>query len=109
MELTGNFNQDIIDLHRAKQLSEDFKLLHYEIKKEDQTKEAVSKAEKEYFRQNIQGLAISRKLSLVSQWSLRYQASSTYDIRRNSNAFVADRKLWRWIDRCLSFEGKSED
>ena len=98
-----NHDQGISEFFRSRQSSQQYILLRNELREDDQTREKVDRREKEYFRDDIQRLAIARKLTLVSQWSLRYHESSlTYGIRRNnSNIFVADKTLWKWIDSCL--------
>lgn len=47
-------------------------------------------------------LTVAKKLMLNSQWSCRYQQSASHDIRKNMPAvFIADTRLWKWIDRCI--------
>ena len=98
----GNHDQSISELFRSKQSSQRYTSLRDELEKDDQTIEQVARLEKEYFRDEIWRLAIARKLTLVSQWSLRYHTSLAHGIRGNSNIFVADKKLWAWIDNCLA-------
>lgn len=97
----GNHDQDISDLFRSRQSSQQYIRLHDELKEDDQTTEQVARLEREYFRDDVSGLAIARKLTLVSQWSLRYHSSLAHGIRGNGHVFVADKKLWTWIDNCL--------
>lgn len=97
----GSRDQSISDFFRSRQSSQQYVLLHNELKKDDQTTEQMNRLEKEYFRDDIWRLAIARKLTLVSQWSLRYHKPSAHEIRKNGNIFVADKKLWAWIDNCL--------
>lgn len=77
--------------------------LHDKLKGEDAPGQQVT----QYFRRDICGLVISRKLTLVSQWSLRYQEPCARGIRRNGIIFVADSKLWQWIDKCHSQVAKT--
>lgn len=60
---------------RSRQSSQQYILLRNELKEDDQTTERVARLEKEYFRDNTWRLAIARKLTLVSQWTLRYHQS----------------------------------
>lgn len=98
---TGNHDQDISELFRSRQSSQQYVSLHKELKEDDQTTEQVARVEREYFRDEVWRLAIARKLTLVSQWSLRYHQSLAHGIRGNGNIFVVDKKLWAWIDNCL--------
>jgi len=100
-ELVGNYNQDMATFFRSRQSSKKYISLHNELKEEDQTAEQVTKMEREYFRNDVWRLAVSRKLTLVSQWSSRYHEPWTHGIRSNGNVFVADKKLWAWISKCL--------
>ena len=97
----GNHDQDISEFFRSRQSSQQYISLRNELKEDDQTTEQVARLEREYFRDDIWRLAIARKLTLISQWSLRYHRSLTHGIRGNGNIFVADKKLWAWIDNCL--------
>ena len=99
-DLTKSCDQDVANIFHSKQSSAQYISLHRELKEEDQTKERVAKLESAYFRDDWR-LAVSRKLSLVSQWSLRYCEPQASGIRRNSSVFVADKKLWIWINECL--------
>lgn len=94
-------HQGISEFFRSRQSSEQYILLRNELKEDDQTSEKVARLEREYFRDDIWRLTIARKLTLVSQWSLRYHKSLAHGIRDNGNIFVADKKLWAWIGNCL--------
>ena len=100
-DATGNHDQDISEFFRSRQSSQQYISLHKELKEDDQTTEQVARVEREYFRDEVWRLAIARKLTLMSQWSLRYHQSLAHGIRGNGNIFVADKKLWAWIDNCL--------
>ncbi|MCJ1231354.1 hypothetical protein MMC12_008031 [Toensbergia leucococca] len=102
-DLVGGYSQDMVEFFRSKQSSKDCIALHRELKEDDQTTEQVARLERAYFRDIALRLAISRKLTLVSQWSNRYGESGTRGIRSNGNVFVADKRLWSWIDSCLIF------
>ena len=97
----GSYDRDISEFFRARQSSQQYVLLYNELKEDDQTTEQVARLEREYFRDDVLRLTIARKLTLVSQWSLRYHESLGHGIRGNGNIFVADQKLWTWIDNCL--------
>lgn len=101
-ELSKSYNQDVAALFHLKQSSAQYISLHSELEKEDQTKERVATLESSYFRDDWR-LAISRKLTLVSQWSSRYREPQASGIRRNSSVFVADKRLWAWINACLKW------
>ena len=97
----GNHDQGISEFFRSRQSSQQYISLRNELRADDQTIEQVARLEREYFRDDIWRLTIARKLTLVSQWSLRYHKSLAHGIRGNGNIFVADKKLWTWIDTCL--------
>ena len=99
-DLTKSCDQDVAAIFQLKQSSAQYIALHSELEKEDQTKERVATLESAYFRDDWR-LAISRKLTLVSQWSSRYREPQASGIRRNSSVFVADKRLWAWINECL--------
>ena len=99
-DLSHSCDQDITAIFHSKQSLAQYVSLHSELKKEDQTKERVATLESAYFRDDWR-LAVSRKLTLVSQWSSRYREPQASGIRRNSSVFVADRRLWAWINGCL--------
>ena len=97
----GSYDQDISEFFCSRQSSQQYISLYKGLKKDDQTMEQVARVEREYFRDEVWRLAIARKLTLVSQWSLRYHRSLAHGIKGNGNIFVADKKLWAWIDNCL--------
>ena len=97
-DLLGNSSQSAAELFRSKQTLQKYKLLHRELKEDDQTKKQIAKLESEYFGNDLERLAISRKLTLVSEWSSRYCEPR---IRSNSNTFIADKRLWNWIRNSL--------
>ncbi len=96
-----NHDQDISEFFRSRQSSQQYISLRNELKEDDQTTEQVARLKREYFRDDIWRLTIARKLTLISQWSLRYHRSLAHEIRDNDNIFVANKKLWAWIDNCL--------
>ena len=97
----GNHDQSILEFFLSKQSSQEYVTLRNELMEDDQSTVQMAILEREYFHDDVWRLTLARKLTLVSQWSLRYQVSRAHGIRSNSNIFVADRKLWRWIDSCL--------
>ncbi len=97
----GNHDQSISEFFRSRQSSQQYIVLRNELKEDDQTTEQVARLEREYFRDDIRRLTIARKLTLVSQWSLRYHKSLAHGIRGNGDISVADQKLWAWMDSCL--------
>ncbi len=100
-ESIGNYDQEMAEFFRSMQSSKKYSSLHTELEEDDQTTLQVAELEGEYFGKDVWRLAISRKLTLVSEWSSRYHEPCTYGIRSNGNVFVADKKLWAWIDNCL--------
>lgn len=99
-DLAENNGQAMADFFHTKQSSEQYISLYSELRTEDQTLERVATLERRYFRDDVWRLAVSRKLILVSQWSSRYREPQN-GIRRNSSVFIAEAKLWAWIDNCL--------
>ena len=95
-------DQDVLELFGSKQSLEQYITLHDELKEEDTSAEQIAVVERNHFREGVLELAISRKLSMISEWSLRYSKPAARNIRRNGTAFIADKKLWLWIDQCLS-------
>ena len=98
----GPYDQDISGLFTSRQCLQQYVVLRDELKEEDAPAEQVALSERQYFREDVCGLAISRKLTLISEWSSRYGRPRACGIRRNGSIFVADRKLWLWIDKCLN-------
>jgi len=101
LDSIGNHDRGISEFFRSRQSSQQYISLRNELKEDDQGIEQVARLEREYFRDDIWRLTIARKLTLVSQWSLRYHKPSAHGIRGNGNIFVADKKLWAWIGNCL--------
>jgi hypothetical protein len=97
----GPHDQDVSELFTSRQSLEQYIALHNKLKEEDTPAKQVALSERQYFREDNWGLAVSRKLTLVSEWSLRYGKPLARGIRRNGSIFVADKKLWLWIDKCL--------
>jgi hypothetical protein len=71
------------------------------LKEDDEATTQVAKLEKQYFHDDVCRLTVSRKLTMVSQWSLRYNESMVHGFRGNGNVLVADKKLWAWNGNCL--------
>ncbi|KAL8875970.1 MAG: hypothetical protein Q9198_005750 [Flavoplaca austrocitrina] len=94
-------DQDMLSFFRSMQTSDKYQSIQKELVDEDPTAEEVAWKERRCHGNDVQGLAISRKLTLVSEWSSRYTPACERGIRRNGSVFVADKKLWRWIDSCL--------
>lgn len=68
----GDDDQDVEDVFRSKQSSRKYITLYSELKEEDQTPDQVAKHERDYDSGDEMGKTISRKLTLVSQWTSRY-------------------------------------
>lgn len=94
-------SQDLSELFASSQCLKQYIKLHDKLREEDAPGHKVALCETQYFGQDVCGLALSRKLTLISEWSLRYQHPRARGIRRNGSVFVADRKLWLWIDKCI--------
>lgn len=77
--------------------------LHADMKEEDRPSEISER--KHFIRRSQVDLTVSRKLTLVSQWALRYNQSTSPGLRPTSAAFIAEKTLWNWIDRCLMAHG----
>ena len=97
-DLIGKSSQSTAELFGSNQTLQKYQLLHRELKEDDQTEAQIAKLEREYFGNDVRGLAISRKLSLISEWSSRYYKPR---LRSNSNPFIADKRLWNWIRHSL--------
>jgi hypothetical protein len=97
----GHNYYDMLILFKSKQSSEQYARLRDRLKEDDQPAETVAEFERQYFRKDVLGLQISRKLSLVSEWSSRYGKPFSEGIRGHGNAFVADKRLWIWIEQCI--------
>jgi len=99
-ELIRSHDQDMADFFHSKQSSKNYISLYSELKEDDQTTEQIARLERGYFHDDVWRRTISRKLTLVSQWSSRYQEPRAHGIRSNGCVFVADKKLWSWIGSC---------
>jgi len=99
-DLIRSYDQDMADFFHSKQSSKNYISLHNELKEDDQTTEQIARLERDYFHDDVWRQTISRKLTLVSQWSSRYQEPRAHGIRSNGCVFVADKKLWSWIGGC---------
>ncbi|KAI4156828.1 MAG: hypothetical protein L6R39_000994 [Caloplaca ligustica] len=114
-EITAGFDRGVAEIVRVKLSSTELISLRKELMEDDQTAEQVAEAESRYFldrdrrstglewqylHNNTWRETLARKLTLVSQWTSRYHEGQNR-IRYNGNTFVADRRLWRWIDDCL--------
>lgn len=95
----GDLN--ILTFFQSKQSSNHYIQLHDEVKQYDEPAERIEKEETEYFQNDTTSLAISRKLTLVSEWTVRYSHPHVHGIRHNGTVFVADKKLWVWISKFL--------
>lgn len=96
--LIGPKDKKIVDVFRIKQAMPHYRLLYMEMKEEDQSEEQNSRFEDQYFKGRSElEISISKKLTLVSEWYPRYDEPSS-QIRHSGDVFVADRKLWRWIE-----------
>lgn len=78
--------------------------VHQELKEDDESAKQVAESESQYFKGDVSRLAVSRKLTLLAQWSSPDRRSLASGIRSNSKAFVADKKLWKWMENCLEKE-----
>ncbi len=106
-ESIENYDQEMTEFFRSMQSSKKYSSLHIELKKDDQTMLQVTELKRKYFDKDVWRLTILRKLTLVFKWSSRYHEPCTYEIRSNDNVFVANKKLWAWIDKCLEFKPHS--
>ena len=97
-DLDRSHDQDMLEFFHSKQSTKNYITLHSELKTEDQTLEHIARLERDYFGGDVYSLAIARKLTLVSQWSSRYHEPMEHSVRTNGNMFVADRRLWTWLD-----------
>ena len=91
----------IRDKFRTMQVSDQYIAMYEKLREEDQSAEQVARFERDYFGDDMDRLAISRKLTLVSQCSFTNKRSVAQGIRAHGRAFVADKKLWKWVERCL--------
>lgn len=92
---------EFFDAFRAKQSMPYYRRLYEEMKREDEPAEQISRFEQQYFKIRSElDITISKKLALVSDWHPRYDMPRA-QIRRSGDVFVADRRLWHWIDAWL--------
>ncbi|KAL8791487.1 MAG: hypothetical protein Q9213_000104 [Squamulea squamosa] len=98
-DATGSCDQG--GFFRSMQSSEKYVSLQRELAEDDPTAQEMNRKEKRCLGDDVQGLAISRKLTMVSEWSSRYNLAYQQGIRRNGSIFVADKRLWKWIACCL--------
>ncbi|KKZ64062.1 hypothetical protein EMCG_01632 [[Emmonsia] crescens] len=99
-QMSDQNNLDFLTFFRSKQASDHYLQLHKEMKQEDYPSDLEQ--ETGYFKRDIVSLTVSRKLTLVSEWTCRYQKQDPKGLRRNGNTFVADDKLWKWVLESLS-------
>ncbi|KAL8796595.1 MAG: hypothetical protein Q9182_007325 [Xanthomendoza sp. 2 TL-2023] len=100
-EATGSGEPEMLSFFRSMQTSEKYVSLQKELAEDDATASELVSKEWRCIGSNMKSLAISRKLTLVSEWSTRYSKPGKHSVRRHSSVFVADKKLWTWIDCCL--------
>lgn len=86
---------------RPRQLLRHYDALHSALKEEDKQASEVALSESRYFRTDVRGLSIARKLDLVSGWFSRYNELTTEGLRKHSEIFVADNRLWKWIQQSV--------
>ncbi|KAI1935728.1 hypothetical protein LOZ12_004424 [Ophidiomyces ophidiicola] len=106
-QLSDQNNVDFLTFFRLKESSDHYLQLHKEMRQYDEPPDVTKKQEIELSQRDMLGLTVSRKLSLVSEWTSRYRKDDTQGIRRNGGHFVADDKLWRWILNSLEQAGLS--
>ncbi|KAI1911238.1 hypothetical protein LOZ39_006254 [Ophidiomyces ophidiicola] len=106
-QLSDQNNVDFLTFFRLKESSDHYLQLHKEMRQYDEPPDVTKKQEIELSQRDMLGLTVSRKLSLVSEWTSRYRKDDTQGIRRNGDHFVADDKLWRWILNSLEQAGLS--
>ena len=92
--LLGNPVTCIPALFDSDQMKEHYRSLYYELKEEDQNETDITIKEAQYFGRDVEGLAIARKLTLVSEWSSRYHEPR---LRKHCSPFIADKRLWNWV------------
>ena len=100
-EYTNDHYGSFSEVFVTRQSLSQFKLLQHELQEDDEPAAQVRDFEKRYFRTETLRLAVSRKLTLMSQWNLRYSVAAPHGIRTQGKPFVADKKLWTWINRCM--------
>ena len=98
----------VSDLFKQAQSSSHYRSLQVELSEDDPTPEEVAKEEDQCFVNYdvTSRLTIARHLTLVSEWSLRYSPQPRNSLRRNGMVFVADKRLWKWIENCVKFDSR---
>lgn len=97
-ESIGPKDKELSDEFRARPATSYYRQLYGEITEEDPSIERVSRYKDQFFKHRSQlCLSISKKLTLISDWRSRYDQHLS-QIRRNGHVFVADKRLWKWID-----------
>ncbi|KAL2361681.1 hypothetical protein RJZ56_005429 [Blastomyces dermatitidis] len=104
-QMSDQNDVDFLTFFRSKQSTDHYIQLHEEMKQEDESSDLVRQRETSYFQRDMVGLTVSRKLTLVSEWTCRYRKHDPKGIRRNGNNFVADDKLWKWVLESLNQAG----
>ncbi|KAL8900791.1 MAG: hypothetical protein Q9207_005527 [Kuettlingeria erythrocarpa] len=103
-EVEGH-GRDIAEILRSKQLSEYYVALYGQSKRRDYNPLQAGGDERAYFLNQLLNETISRKLTMISEWSSRYGKARAHSIRSNSSkAFIADKRLWCWINKCVQKE-----
>ncbi|OAL73061.1 protein kinase subdomain-containing protein [Trichophyton violaceum] len=100
-QLSDQNNLDFSTFFQSQQRSDSYVKKHEEMKQDDEPVDRVMRGEAAYFQRDIVGLAVSRKLTLVSEWTSRYRKNDNKGIRRSGSIFVADDRLWKWVLRSL--------
>ena len=90
----GDPNKSVEELFHVQQALPVYKALHQELKENDGTEEEIAREESKFW---MKDKALARKMTLVSEWSARYEGSR---LRSNGSVFVADKRLWKWIMEC---------
>ena len=104
-ESRNRTNLKFLTVFRAQQSSDHYLHLHEEMKQEDEPADQVTQQDAAYFEKDMVGQTVSRKLTLVSEWTSRYRKEVSKGLRRNGNGFVADDKLWKWVLRSMDDAG----
>ncbi|KAG8531780.1 uncharacterized protein KY384_003416 [Bacidia gigantensis] len=97
-DLIDDSTQSVEELLHSQQALQKYKKLHSELRKYDKTESKIALKESRHFRNDTERLAIARKLTLVSEWSSRFHEPV---LRKNGGAFVADKRLWKWMLEAL--------
>ncbi|OAX82807.1 hypothetical protein ACJ72_02844 [Emergomyces africanus] len=104
-QMSDQNDMDFLPFFRSKQSTDHYIQLYEEMKQEDEPSDLVRQRETSYFQRDMIGLTVSRKLTLVSEWTCRYRKHDPKGIRQNGNNFVADDKLWKWVLESLNQAG----